>query len=285
MLMLYKPQYCSAELGRFTHALLSADFAGGRTILRRQRVGYPLHITRPFYLDRTRPDVATLYLQSASGGLYEADQIALSVDVSADASLHLTTQASTVVHAAGQIGTLQSQAITVAAGGFLAMTSDPYILFPGARLHIDTTISVADAAVLIAADGFAMHDPRGAGEPFHRFSMHTRIQRPGGDVILTDRGSIRGADHLAGLGALNGLTAAATVFVIAPSARCVAVDAIEAAAGQAGCLAGATPAPHQSGIAMRLLAPDGGTLTRGIDAAFQSAAQAALGVRIARRPK
>jgi urease accessory protein len=44
---------------------LIAGFAGGGTILRRQHIGYPLHVTRAFYLDRARADLATLYLQRA----------------------------------------------------------------------------------------------------------------------------------------------------------------------------------------------------------------------------
>jgi urease accessory protein len=36
---------------------------------------------------------------------------------------------------------------------------------------------------------------------------------------------------------------------------------------------------------MRLLAPDGGTLTRGIEAAFHVAAEAAFGFDLARRRK
>ena len=52
------------DAGRAAEVLLAAELAGGRTILRRQHVGYPFHITRPFQLDRMRPDLATLYLQS-----------------------------------------------------------------------------------------------------------------------------------------------------------------------------------------------------------------------------
>ena len=97
--MLSLPQSCSElEAGREAEVLLVAELAGGRTILRRQYVGYPFHITRPFQLDRMRPDLATLYLQSTSGGLYAADRLALDLTIGAGAALNLTTQASTVVH-------------------------------------------------------------------------------------------------------------------------------------------------------------------------------------------
>src|SRR5450631_3175635 len=94
------PLSCSLyDRGREAEAHLAVDLAGGRTTLRRQRVGYPLHVTRGFYLDAARPDLLTLYLQSASGGLYAGDRITLDVTVGAGAAFHLTTQASTIVHA------------------------------------------------------------------------------------------------------------------------------------------------------------------------------------------
>ena len=57
------------------------------------------------------------------------------------------------------------------------------------------------------------------------------------------------------------------------------------AADSCGCLAGVTAAPSQGGAAMRLLAPDGGTMARGIEAAFHIAARAALGADLAVRRK
>jgi hypothetical protein len=79
-------------------ASLHFSRGGGRTVLARQRVPYPFHATRTFYLDRARPEIATLYLQSASGGLYRGDSVALSIVADPHAAAHVTTQASTIVH-------------------------------------------------------------------------------------------------------------------------------------------------------------------------------------------
>jgi urease accessory protein len=271
--------------GREAEALLAAEFAGGRTILRRQHVGYPLHVTRAFYLDRARPDLATLYLQSASGGLYAADRLKLSLDVGAGAALNLTTQASTVVHDGCGIGSAQHQSIAVRDGAFCAVVSDPYVLFPLADMRVRTTAEVAASGVLILVDGFAVHDPQERGRVFARFSTATRIVRPDGALLLSDRGSIRGDELSARCGALGGMAAAATVLVIAPPDRLAGSAEIEAAADGCGCLAGASAAPNGAGLAMRLLAPDGGALVRGIEAAFHVAGRAALGVDLAHRRK
>jgi urease accessory protein len=269
----------------FESAVLVAELAGGRTILRRQRVGYPFHITRAFQLDRTRPDLATLYLQSSSGGLYAADRLALDVTVGAGAALHLTTQASTVVHDGRAEGSLVRQSLAVKERGFFALISDPYILFPGADLQISTVATVDADAVLILAEGFATHDPHRRGGTFARFAAETSIRRPDGKQVVVDRGSICGGDLFADCDALGGMHAACSVLMIAPPDRLAEIAEIEAAVDSCGCIAGVTAAPNQAGLAMRLLAPDGGALVRGAEAAFQVATRAALGIELARRRK
>ncbi len=267
------------------NALLVAELAGGRTILRRQHVGYPFHITRAFQLDRMRPDLATLYLQSTSGGLYAADRLALDVTVGTGAALNLTTPASTVVHDGREEGSSMRHSVTVQDRAFCAIISDPYILFPGANLHIATIATVAADAILIMAEGFAVHDPNRRGGTFARFAAETRIMRPDGARVVVDRGSICGNDLSGNCDALGGMSAACSVLVIAPPDRLADIAEIEAAADKCGCLAGVTAAPNHAGLAMRLLAPDGGTLVRGIEAAFHVASRAALGVELAPRRK
>jgi urease accessory protein len=284
--MLSLAQSCSEpDSGREAEFLLVAELAGGRTILRRQHVGYPFHITRAFQLDRMRPDLATLYLQSTSGGLYAADRLALDLTVGAGAALNLTTQASTVVHDGRAEGSLMRHALTVQDRAFCAVISDPYILFPGANLQIATIATVAVDAVLILAEGFTVHDPHRRGGTFARFAAETRILRPDGRQVVVDRGSICGDDLSGNCDALGGMDAACSVLVIAPPDRLADIAEIEAAADQCGCLAGATAASNGAGLAMRLLAPDGGTLVRGIEAAFHVASRAALGVELAPRRK
>jgi urease accessory protein len=284
--MQFLPQSFSRfEAGRQAEVLLVAELAGGRTVLRRQHAGYPFHITRAFQLDRKRPDLATLYLQSASGGLYAADRLALDLVVGAGAALNLTTQASTVVHDGRADGSVMRQSATVKEDAFCAVISDPYVLFPGADLHIATTATVAAGAILILADGFAVHDPHRRGGTFARFSTDTRIMSSDGGLLVSDRGNIRGDELAANCGALGGMAAAGSILMIAPPDQRAEIAEVEAAADACGCLAGATTAPNGAGIAMRLLAPDGGTLIRGIEAAFHIAARAALGVDLAARRK
>jgi urease accessory protein len=269
--------------GRDVEAHLAVDWAGGRSTLRRQHVGYPLHVTRGFYLDADRLDLLTLYLQSASGGLYAGDRLSLDVSVGANAAFHLTTQAATVVHDGRDTGSRQRQTLIVESGAFCALASDPYVLFPGADLSLETSATVAEDAVLFLADGFAVHDPRVSGRAFARFSSRQRILRPDGRLLLQDMGSISGEAWRDG--AVGGMAAAATVLMIAPPGKLPELSAMEEAVDRLGCLAGASTAPNGAGQVMRILAPDGGTLARGLEAAFHVASRAALGVDLARRRK
>ena len=273
---------CSASEGRAVEAALSVEHAGGRSMLRRQHVGYPLHVTRGFYLDAARPDLLTLYLQSASGGLYAGDRIGLDLSVARGAAFHLTTQSATVVHDGRGRGAVQRLAVNVEAGAFCAVTSDPYVLFPGAELALASEATVADDAVLCMADGFAVHDPHARGRSFTEFSSRLRIRRPDGRLLLQDVGRISGEDLQ---GALGRFAAAANLVLIAPPDRLPPVKELQQAADRCGALAGASAAPTESGLVLRVLASDGGTLSRAMEAAFHVAAAGALGVALARRRK
>ncbi len=159
------------------------------------------------------------------------------------------------------------------------------MLFPGANLQVATTATVAADAILIMAEGFAMHDPQRRGGCSSDFPPNTRIMRDDGKLLVFDRGTVNGHELSASCGVLGGMTAAGSVLMIAPPELLAEIAEIEAAADACGCLTGVTSAPNRAGLAMRLLAPDGGTLIRGIEAAFHMGARAALGVDLAPRRK
>jgi urease accessory protein len=187
------------------------------------------------------------------------------------------------VHDGRDTGSRQRQTLIVESGAFCALASDPYVLFPGADLSLETSASVAEDAVLFLADGFAIHDPRDTGRAFARFASRQRIVRPDGRLLLKDIGGISGKAW--GDGAVGGMAAAATLLMIAPPEKLPELSVMEAAADRHGCLAGASTAPNGAGQVMRILAPDGGTLARALEAAFHVASRAALGVNLARRRK
>jgi len=258
--------------------------AGGRTVLLDQHVPYPFHITRPFHLHPARPELATLYLQSASGGVYAGDDLSMALHVADGAAAHVTTQSATIVHDCRDTPARLAVTATVGQYGFLALLPDPLVLFPGAELATATDLTLHEDGRAILADAASLHDPRGEGRPFRRFHGAITVRDAAGAVQLSDRGGVDGV-ALGGAGVLGRWRAWGLLLVLGPVPLLPDAAALEAAAGVAGCLAGASAAPSGLGLAVRLLGPDGGTLGRCIAALAADAAEALASCRLSTRGK
>jgi urease accessory protein len=266
-------------------ATLRFVVGGGRTVLAHQHVPYPFHLTRLFYLDPQRADLATLYLQSAAGGLYRGDRLRLAIDVAAGTRAHVTTQASTIVHDTREQPAAQHTHVRVGRDAFAAITPDPLVLFPGAAMASTVDVVLGSGACAILTDGFACHDPAGEGRPFARVTLSTIVRDEHGRILLSDRGSVAGSAFLGTSSPVGPYGAVGTLFVLGGQAERLDPVSLEARLDDAGCLAGVTHTPHELGYAVRILAPDGGTLARGLDQAFALAFEALLGIPPARRRK
>ena len=178
--------------GRSVRAALTFARGGGGTVLTRQITPYPFHITRSFRLDRGRPDIATLYLQSASGGLYRGDDLRLDIGVRPEASAHVTTQSATIVHESAGSPSRQHATLEVQDGGFLAYTPDLLVLFSGSSMCSETTIRMAPSARAIVLDGFAWHDPRQGGQSLHVLTQKLEIFDALGNLLVREHGTLAG---------------------------------------------------------------------------------------------
>ena len=275
----------AGPVGRTISATLRFARGGGRTFLKEQRTPYPFHTTRPHRLDSDRPDLATLYLQSASGGLYRGDRLDLSIEAGPGALAHVTTQAATVVHASAAGAIALRTRIDVAAGAVLALTCDPYILFPGADLSTETRIVMAPGSSVILAEGFAVHDPAGQDAPFQALATSCLIEDIAGPRLVEDCGVIDGIDFLCAASPLHGYRAFGSVMILGQQTLLVDPGSAETMLDACGVLGGMTRLPNAAGWVVRLLATDGGALARGLDVAFAFGFEAVLGTMPARRRK
>jgi urease accessory protein len=269
---------------RHVEAALRFAVGGGRTVLTAQHVPYPFHVTRPFYLDDSRSGLATLYLQSASGGIYRGDRLALTIEVGRGAAAHVTTQAATIVHDTRESPAEQVTRIVVARDAVALLTPEPLLLFPGADVTSRTEVVLSAGATLIATDGFACHDPAGEGRAFARHAMASVVHGETG-LLLSDRGSIDGAAFAGNASPLGPYRAAGTLLVLGRNAYRLDPAAVEARIGPTGCLAGLSRAPNEAGFAGRILARDGGALRQGLEEAFAVVVESVLGFVPARRRK
>ncbi|CAO4184046.1 Urease accessory protein UreD [Methylorubrum populi] len=275
-----------APVGRRVQASLVFARGGGTTVLARQTVPYPFHITRAFRMHPESPDLATLYLQSASGGLYAADHLTLAIEARAGARAHVTTQAGTVVHRGGPEPSHQETRLRVAADAFLAFNPDPLILFPGAHLAVSTEVVAEAGARAIVTESVACHDPAGQGRLFDRLDLGLTIRTPEGRALVRERSRIDGTAFGGPDSPMGDCRAYGTMIVLgtSPDDR-LASSHLCRAADTAGCLTGVSPLPNGAGLGLRLLAPDGGSLSAGMEAVFRIVFEAMSGCEPGRRRK
>jgi urease accessory protein len=259
---------------------------GERTRISRQYVAYPFHFTRPFMLDRDIPTLATVYQQSASGGIYRDDDLSCRIALEAGAAVHVTTQGATMVHDCQSRPARLTTEIAAAEDTFLAFTPDPCVFFPGAALQAQTAARLSRDAVLFLTDAFASHDPTGAAHPFDHYTADLRIvDDADGRLILRDLMTITGRD-LKGRGSPIGKWRISAVHLfVGPQARIPGRDAVIAATLDPEAIGGVSALPNGAGWGVRLLAANAVANRRVAEALFGLAVRAALGATPAARRK
>lgn len=269
---------------RRVHGELSFASIAGRTHLMRQYTPHPFHITRPFRHACDPQGMVTLYLQSSSGGVYGDDDLALSVDVKADAAVHLTTQASTVVHdARSRPGACQTVSLTVGSGALLEYLPDPAIMMAGARLTTRIRAHLADGATVLLADAQLCHDPDGTARPFESLECEIAVSTgaTGAErTLYLDRFNLHGADWLTRTG---GYRCAGSVLVAGDISAGAAM--LEAANRLTGVYAGLSTLADRNITVLRFLTEDGMALSRALESIWIATRQALTGKTPAARSK
>ena len=270
--------------------LVFSSAPDGRTFISRQRVGYPFHITRPFYLDRDPADLLTLYLQSVSGGIYRGERLEMSLEGESGALAQVTTQSATIVHRMKDgADARQDMKIRAAEGALLEYLPDPLILFPGAKFETTLTVTVAPGASVIIQDAFTQHDSEGAGGRFERLISDTRIARADGTLLAFDRFDVGGDFGKAHLDGAGGVLYPSHGTVMAVHDGCPAEDLAaclrDALNGCQGVYAGASTLPNDCGAWGRVLAEDGHALRTALKASWQVLRTKITGAVPAVRPK
>jgi len=260
---------------------IAVERRGTASCLLGRYVTYPFHLTRAFTLDAACPEVATLYMQSSSGGFYAGEDLTVRVRVGPGAALHLTTQASTLVHGDRGRPARMRVLIEVAAGGFLAYTPDPQILFPGAAADNRVDIALEGDGTAFLTDGLLVHDPKNAGGAPLAYRSRVDVRRDG-HLVASDRQVVDGAHLTRQGGPLHGHRVAASGLWLAAQTD---AQGFEDVLDQPDCLAGVSTLPNRAGLGLRLLAKDGAAHEAAMRAAFAHVFAARFGVPPARRRK
>ena len=268
-------------------ALRFARAPDGQSYIARQRVGYPFHITRPFYLDDVPAGALTLYLQSVSGGIYQGEDLRMTCVAGPGSAAHVTTQAATIVHRMPAAPARQTVALDAAGDAVLEYLPDPLIMFPGARLTSVLEITTAADATVIACESFAHHDPGGEDRRFDRFEAEMRIRDEDGRLLALERSAVAGERLAAGEGQLARWPAQGSLVVVhrGPEREGILTALRSALTPTEAFYGGASVLPNACGVGARLLARDGATLRAGLEAAWRAVRVALYGAPPARRRK
>ena len=259
----------------------------GLTHIVSQYAAYPFHICRPFRYDNDPVGMATVYMQSASGGLYEHERLETTLIANECAAVHVTSQASTIVHEMKGGQAEQIVTLRVEENAWLEYLPDPLILFPSARVDSRVRLVLAEGAQAIIADSFLAHDSKAAGRVFDRLNSDVRIETTSGHLLACDAFVVEGAEFREALSlGGRGYATHGSIAMLSPASATDATLATIRAVfdSNADCYGGASRLPSGAGIWVRLVARDGAALRRTMLAVWASMRRSMTGAEpVARR--
>jgi urease accessory protein len=262
----------------------------GRTAVLARRQRFPLRTTMPFYLDSAARDLAFVYVQNPTGGVFAGDRLIASVIAQSGARVHLTTQSATKLYRTESAAAHQELGFALGAGAYVEYIPDPLIPHAGSQYVQSTSVELATGAMFVASETVAPgRRARGERFAYDLLELRTSIGR-GGQELCAERlllepprappnrpGVLGGADYLVSL------------IAVAPEADVVALasaiaDAL-ASQARAGVRGAAGELPNGAGALARILAPTAVTADHALRCAWAAARLALVGLPLPERRK
>jgi urease accessory protein len=241
---------------------------GEDTRLVRDHARVPFHSTGALEHDDA---VATVFLQTPTGGLAQGDRHHVAVEVDPDARAYVTGQAATKVLGMERNYGRVDVSLSVAEGGYLEYVPDPTILQAGARCLVRTEAALAADATLVVGDVVVPGRlARGEAFDFDRYRARTVARspaEPGAGRLFEDAVDLGGEDpRRPGLFGEN--TVVGSLYAVTPGAdgRELA-DAVHERVADGETRAGASTLPGDAGVFLRVL----GDRSRPVEATLRSA--------------
>ena len=237
--------------------------ADGRSYVRRQYASYPFHVCRVHYHDKDHPGLATLYVQSCSGGIYEGDRLDVTLATAQGAEAHVSTQAATVVHSMPSGSASQRVRLQCEGGSYLEYLPDPQILFPSSRYRSEIAVRLGGDAVALVSDSFLTHDPAGGGDMFAAYFSEIVIENETGKALAIDRLKVDGRAFRDSCPGISGRFKAQGTMIVAGldiSANAVAGELQKVRLDRDVAMIGCSQLPNSAGLLVRVLAADGAAL-------------------------
>jgi urease accessory protein len=248
----------------------------GVTRVRDQYQQAPLHVYRPIYLDRGRPDMAFMFVQQFGDGFVQGDRCRIDIRCEPSSAAHVTTQAASKVFVAHQNFATQLVNLYAGAGAVLEYLPDPVIPFRGSRFFQRTCVTVDSASVVILGETLLPgRVARGEAHVYDLFWAETEVYSVDGSLLFADvvhMNPSEGEDPKSA-GLLGAYDVLATLYVVSgesdPS-ELVSLLRRELEALPA-VLVGVSALPNDCGATVRML----GSTSRAVQSAMATAWNAA----------
>lgn len=272
------------------HGVLDLRFARGSdgcTRIVRREHRYPLQLTVALRVDPAVPDMAFVYVQNPSGGIFADDVLDIDIVAEAGARVHVTTAAATKVYGMPDGVARQRTRISAHADAYVEYV--PQLLIPQAQSSLDQSleITLGPGAACVAMEGVAPgRYARGEAFAYERLALTTSVACVERGTLAVDamlleprrrRPSARG---LLGAQPYFGTLTCATLGRAEELAELLdgAVREQPDATAAAGTL------PHACGATTRVLAGSSHALRRTLDAGWACARSRLIGSDLPWRP-
>lgn len=253
----------------------------GRTVLRGRRQRFPLRTTVPFHLDERATDMAFVYVQNPTGGVFGGDRLRTVLKCGPGARVHLTTQSATKIYRSRGAPARHELRLQLSEGAYVEHIPDTLIPQAGADYQQITHVELAHGAVLITAETLAPgRVGRGERFAYRRLVLETFACRDG-EELFAERLRLEPARvRPDGPGMLGDWDYLVSLTVLAPEQDGAALaDAMDAELATLSDVRGAAgELPRGAGVFVRVLARDAVSAAEVIWCAWTVARLCLLGV-------
>jgi len=176
------PQAAVGSPGKDGRLELTVRETAGGSALVRDYATAPFHVSGTLDHD-PHPDVATVIVQSSSGGVAQGDRRDIDVAVGTNALAHVSTGGSTKVQSMEHNCAAADVSLSVGSNGHLEYVPEPTILQANARYHVSLALDLAADATPILGD-VVVPGRLARGERFEFERYLSRVHATGPDGIV-----------------------------------------------------------------------------------------------------
>ena len=260
---------------------LSLEFStgqNGKTYLKNQYASYPFHICKAQYFENDPPGMANIYIQSASGGIYEDDSLVTGVVANSNSYSHITTQASTIVHGMPKGMAYQTVDVNVTGNSYMEYMSDPLILFPESKLNSKTNVFADLSSTAIIADSFLLHFLKNDKQIFKQLNSSLQVYSEENELLAKDMYWMNSKNFLNKRHMYIGMS---TIYLIDRSnARQHLLELLQNYLKQnKDIYGGASRLPNNCGMIIKFLAKDGDMLKKTVQQIWMAIRESIVGIK------